>query len=57
LVELPPGAREVTDLGRVTGRAMKEVSDVFGAIGKSLDDGVLAAAEGAHLTGRSTRRW
>jgi hypothetical protein len=49
LVQLPPGARDVADLGRVTGRAMKEVGDVFAAMGKSLDDGVLQHAEGAQL--------
>ena len=49
LVELPHGAREIVDLGRVSGRAMKEVGDVFMGMGKALDDGVLDAAEGPQL--------
>jgi hypothetical protein len=49
LVKLPEGARDVTDLGRVTGRAMKEVGDVFADMGKMLDDGVLASVESEQL--------
>jgi hypothetical protein len=49
LVKLPEGARDVTDLGRVTGRAMKEVGDVFSGMGQMLDDNVLASVESEQL--------
>ena len=49
LVELPHGMREIVDLGRVSGRAMKEVGDVFTGMGAALDDGILASSEGPQL--------
>jgi hypothetical protein len=49
LVKLPEGARDVTDLGRVTGRAMKEVGEVFADLGQMLDDGVLSSVEDQKL--------
>ncbi len=49
LVKLPPGARDIVDLGRVTGRAMKEVGEVFAGLGQSLDDGVLSHVEGTDV--------
>lgn len=49
LVRLPEIARSGLPLGRVTGEAMKEVSDVFGKLGAFLDDGVISAVEGSQL--------
>lgn len=49
LVKLPDPVRDVTDLGRITGKAMKEVGDVFSDMGKMLDDGVLKAVESETL--------
>lgn len=49
LVPLPEVARCNTPLGRITGQAMKETSEVFVRLGDMLDDGVLTRVEGAHL--------
>lgn len=49
LVRLPDVARSGLPLGRVTGEAMKEVSDVFGKLGQFLEDGVISKVEGAQL--------
>jgi hypothetical protein len=49
LVELPAGVEDVTDLGRITGQAMKEVGEVFSTMGQSLDDGVFTSVESTAL--------
>jgi hypothetical protein len=46
LVRLPAIAATDAPLARVSGRAMKEVADVFATLGRQLDDGVLDRAEG-----------
>jgi hypothetical protein len=49
LVPLPAVVGSHNPLGRVTGAAMKETSEVFAKLGKFLDDGKLSAAEGRQL--------
>ncbi len=49
LVPLPTIDAARTPLGRITAQAMKETSEVFMRLGGFLEDGVLNAAEGAHL--------
>lgn len=49
LVPLPAVVGSRNPLGRVTGAAMKETSEVFAKLGKFLDDGVLTSAEGRSL--------
>lgn len=49
LVPLPAIVRSRNPLGKITGEAMKETSEVFARLGKFLDDGVLSAAEGKSL--------
>jgi hypothetical protein len=36
-------------LGRITGEAMKEVSEVFSTLGRQLEDGTLSRIEGPQL--------
>ncbi len=48
-VRLPQVARSGTRLGRLTGQAMKETSDVFATLGDALDDHELSVAELANL--------
>lgn len=49
LVALPEVAGSASPLGRVTGRALKEVGEVFSTLGRQLDDGVLTAVEDRRL--------
>lgn len=49
LVPLPAVARTRSPLGKITGEAMKETSEVFARIGAFLDDGTLSVTEGAQL--------
>jgi hypothetical protein len=49
LIPLPRITASDTPLGRITGEAMKEVSDVFGTLGRQLEDGTLSAIEGPFL--------
>lgn len=46
LYRLPETRRGKSNLGRISGEAMKEVSDVFATLGRQLADGVLTSAEG-----------
>lgn len=49
LVPLPAVVASRSPLGKVTGAAMKETSEVFARLGQFLDDGVLSSAEGRAL--------
>lgn len=49
LVPLPAVVGSHNPLGRVTGAAMKETSEVFAKLGQFLDDGKLSATEGRKL--------
>jgi hypothetical protein len=49
LVRLPQVALSGTRLGRLTGQAMKETSDVFATLGDALDDLELSPAELVNL--------
>ncbi len=45
-VPLPPATMSGTPpLGRITGQAMHDVSEIFAALGKAIDDGRISAAE------------
>jgi hypothetical protein len=49
LVPEPQVARSGTAMGMITAKALKETSDVFVAIGESLGDGKLCAADGQRI--------
>lgn len=45
LVKLPATSLSIAAIGKVTGKAMKETSEVFGTLGASLEDDVLDPSE------------
>lgn len=49
LVPEPRVARSGTALGSITGKALKETSDVFVALGEGLGDGAICAADAARI--------
>lgn len=49
LIPMPEACRRGSVLGRITGEAMKETSEVFIAIADIIKDGVVTGAEAVHL--------
>ena len=49
LVKLPAATSSDQPLARISGRAMKEVADVFATLGQQLEDAVLTSVEGPLL--------
>lgn len=51
-VRLPMPKRRNSPLGRVTGQAMREVSEIFAELGRALDDGQISEREDRRLEAR-----